>query len=185
MALTWLDWLFIALLVVTTLTGLLRGLIREALGLAVWILALLAARLLAQPVADLMTGFIDNPDGRLVLAFVLVILAVILIGGIVIRLIHAAVEWVGMGWFNRVMGAAFGAAKGAAILVLATILISLTPLAGLEAWQQAELRPVFERLRDLAVSQLETWEGRIPDAAGGFSLPDLGQGQEETGNDMP
>jgi membrane protein required for colicin V production len=183
MALTWLDWLFIALLVVTTLTGFLRGLVREALGLAVWIIALLAARLLAQPVADLMTGIIDNPDGRLVLAFVLVILAVILIGGVVIRLLHAAVEWVGMGWFNRLMGAAFGAAKGAAILVLATIVISLTPLAEFEAWQEAELRPTFERLRDLAVSRLETWEGRIPEATGRFSLPDLGGEEKRTGNE--
>ncbi|MCH4563484.1 CvpA family protein [Halomonas sp. EGI 63088] len=174
MALTWFDWSFLAVLAVTTVTGFLRGLIREALGLAAWIIALLAARLLAEPVADLMTGLIDNPDARLVLAFILVIFGVILLGGIVIRLVHAAVEWVGMGLFNRVMGAAFGTAKGAAILVLGTILITLTPLAQLEAWQEAELRPAFEQLRDWAVSQLEAWEGRIPEtpeSLGEMSLP--------------
>ena len=64
MALTWLDWLFIALLTVTAVTGFLRGLIREALGLAAWVIALLAARVLAQPVADLLAGLIDNADGR-------------------------------------------------------------------------------------------------------------------------
>ncbi|SEK47299.1 CvpA family protein [Halomonas daqiaonensis] len=164
MALTWIDWLFVAVLVVTGLTGFLRGLIREALGLAAWIIALLAARLLAEPVADLLSGVIDNPDGRLVLAFVLVIFAVILLCGLIIRGIHAAVEWVGMGLLNRVTGAAFGMAKGAAILVLATILISLTPLTQLQAWQEAELRPSFEQLRDWAVSRLEAWEGRLPEA---------------------
>lgn len=164
MALTWIDWLFVAVLVVTGLTGFLRGLIREALGLAAWIIALLAARLLAEPVADLLSGVIDNPDGRLVLAFVLVIFAVILLCGIVIRMVHAAVEWVGMGLLNRVTGAAFGMAKGAAILVLATILLSLTPLVQMQAWQEAELRPTFERLRDWAVSHLEGWEGRLPEA---------------------
>lgn len=174
MAMTWVDWIFLAVLAVTTLTGFLRGLIREALGLAAWIIALLAARLLAEPVADLMTGLIDNPDARLVLAFILVIFAVVLLCGIVIRMVHAAIEWVGMGLFNRVMGAAFGTAKGAAILVLGTILITLTPLAQLEAWQDAELRPTFEQLRDWAVSQLEAWEGRIPEAPeslGEISLP--------------
>ncbi|WP_280548138.1 MULTISPECIES: CvpA family protein [unclassified Halomonas] len=163
MALTWIDWLFVAVLVVTGLTGFLRGLIREALGLAAWIIALLAARLLAEPVADLFSEVIDNPDGRLVLAFVLVIFAVILLSGIIIRLVHAAVEWVGMGFLNRVTGAAFGMAKGAAILVLATILLSLTPLVQLQAWQEAELRPSFEQLRDWAVSHLEGWEGRLPE----------------------
>ncbi|PMR68206.1 CvpA family protein [Halomonas heilongjiangensis] len=163
MALTWIDWIFLAVLAVTTLTGFLRGLIREALGLAAWIIALFAARLLAVPVADLLAGLIDNPDARLVLAFILVIFAVVLVCGIVIRMVHAAIEWVGMGLFNRVMGAAFGTAKGAAILVLGTILITLTPLAQLEAWQDAELRPSFEQLRDWAVSQLEAWEGSIPE----------------------
>ena len=174
MALTWIDWLFVAVLVVTGLTGFLRGLIREALGLAAWIIALLAARLLAEPVADLLSGVIDNADGRLVLAFVLVIFAVILLCGIVIRVVHAAVEWVGMGLLNRVTGAAFGMAKGAAILVLATILINLTPLAQLQAWQDAELRPAFEQLRDWAMRQLEGWEGRLPetpDALRELSLP--------------
>lgn len=174
MALTWIDWLFVAVLVVTGLTGFLRGLIREALGLAAWIIALMAARLLAEPVADLLSGVIDNPDGRLVLAFVLVIFAVILLCGIVIRLVHTAVEWVGMGFLNRVTGAAFGMAKGAAILVLATILLTLTPLVQMQAWQEAELRPTFEQLRDWAVSQLEGWEGRLPEAPASlreFSLP--------------
>ncbi len=171
MALTWIDWLFVAVLMVTGLTGLLRGLIREALGLAAWIIALLVARLLAEPVADLFAGLIDNPDGRLVLAFVLVIFAVILICGIVIRMLHAAVEWVGMGLLNRVTGAAFGMAKGAAVLVLVTILINLTPLANLQAWQDAELRPTFEQLRDWALSHLEGWEGRLPEAP--ESLRDL------------
>lgn len=177
MALTWLDWLFIGLLTVTSITGFMRGLIREALGLAAWIVALLAARVLAEPVADLLDGVIDNPDGRLVLAFVLVIFAVILLCGAVIRLMHAAVVWVGMGLFNRVMGAAFGTAKGAAILVLATIVIGLTPLARLEAWQEAQLRPTFEQLRDWAVSQFEAWEGRLPEAPDSLreiSLPGRG-----------
>ncbi|MGJ7461929.1 CvpA family protein [Halomonas sp. MA07-2] len=177
MALTWLDWIFVALLTVTAITGFMRGLVREALGLAAWVIALMAARLLAQPVADLLAGVIDNPDGRLVLAFVLVIFGVVLLCGIIIRLVHSAVEWVGMGLFNRIMGAAFGAAKGAAILVLATIVIGLTPLAQLEAWRDAQLRPHFEQLRDWAVSQFEAWEGRMPEVPGSLaeiSLPGRG-----------
>ncbi|MDX5434008.1 MAG: CvpA family protein [Halomonas sp.] len=187
MTLTWIDWGFLAVLAVSTLAGFMRGLIREGLGLAAWIIALLAARLLAEPVAELLSGLIDNPDGRLVLAFVLVILGVVLLCGIVIRMVHAAVEWVGMGFFNRVAGACFGVARGAAILVVATILVSLTPLAQLQAWQNAELRPTFEQLRDWAVSQLETWEGRMPEATEGWrniSLPERRDGQPpEPAND--
>ncbi|MDR5867004.1 CvpA family protein [Halomonas koreensis] len=160
--LTWLDWAFVAVLAVTGIAGLVRGLVREALGLAVWVAALLAARWLAAPLADRLDGLIDSPDGRLVLAFVLVVLGVILAGGVIIRVIHAAVEWVGMGLFNRVAGAAFGLAKGGAILVVATLVIGLTPLEQLQAWQRAALRPACVQLKDWAIGRLAAWEGQLP-----------------------
>ncbi|MDN3523791.1 CvpA family protein [Halomonas sabkhae] len=162
MTLTWIDWLCIAVLALTAITGLFRGLVREALGLASWVVALLAARWLSQPVAERLASLIESPDGRLVLAFVLVVFVVILACGLVIRVMHAAVEWVGMGLFNRLAGAAFGAAKGGAVLVLATVLIGLTPLSQLNAWQDAELRPRLEQLRGWAVGYLMEWGERLP-----------------------
>ncbi|NYS61269.1 CvpA family protein [Vreelandella salicampi] len=182
MALTWIDALFLAVLALSMLAGFVRGLVREALGLAAWVVALLVARVLAEPVAELMTSFIESFDARLVLAFVLVIFAVILLCGIVIRGVHAAVVWVGMGFLNRLAGAAFGAARGVAILLVATILITLTPLMELQAWQQASLRPSFEQLRDWAVSRLDQWEGDLPQAPDSLSeipLPDFRSRDEE------
>ena len=158
MALTWIDAVFLAVLALSMLAGFVRGFVREALGLAAWVVALMVARVLAEPVADLMSGFIESFDARLVLAFVLVIFAVILLCGIVIRLVHAAVEWVGMG------------------LLVATVLITFTPLAELQAWQQAELRPTFMQLRDWAVSQLNQWDRQLPEAPSSLrniSLPEL------------
>ncbi|NYT74688.1 CvpA family protein [Halomonas sp. QX-2] len=176
MALTWIDAVFLAVLALSMLAGFVRGFVREALGLAAWVVALMVARVLAEPVAELMSGFIDSFDARLVLAFILVIFAVILLCGIVIRLVHAAIEWVGMGLLNRVAGAAFGVARGAVILLIATVLITLTPLAELQAWQQAELRSTFIQLRDWAVSQLDQWDRELPEAPSSLrdiSLPEL------------
>lgn len=158
MTLTWLDWAFLAVLAISMLAGLMRGLVREALGLGAWIVALLASRLFAQPVADMLAGVIDHPDIRLVVAFILVIFVVVMLCGFVIRLLHAAVEWVGMGFFNRLAGAGFGILRGGAILVLATVVITFTPLVQLQAWQQAELRPAFEDLRVWVVSRIADWE---------------------------
>ena len=81
-----------------------------------------------------------------------------------------------MGLLNRVAGAAFGIARGAVILLIATVLITLTPLAELQAWQQAELRPTFIQLRDWAVSQLDQWDRELPEAPSSLrdiSLPEL------------
>lgn len=164
MALTWIDTLFLAVLALSMLAGFVRGLVREALGLAAWVVALMVARVLAEPVAELLEDWISSFDARLVLAFALVIFAVILICGIVIRALHAAIVWVGMGFLNRLAGAAFGVARGMAILLVATVLLTLTPLEELDAWQDATLRPTFEQLRGWALSQLDQWEHDFPPA---------------------
>ncbi|MCK0714099.1 CvpA family protein [Chromohalobacter sarecensis] len=158
MTLTWLDWAFLAVLTVSMLAGFMRGLVREALGLAAWVAALLGARMFAPAVAEMMSPYIDHPEIRLVLGFVLVIFVIVMLCGFLIRMINAAIEWVGMGFFNRVAGATFGAARGALILVLATVILTLTPLSGIAAWQNAQLRPAFEQLRDWSVDRLEAWE---------------------------
>lgn len=158
MTLTWLDWAFLAVLTVSMLAGFMRGLVREALGLAAWVVALLGARMFAPAVAEMMAPYIDHPEIRLVLGFVLVIFVIVMLCGFLIRMINAAIEWVGMGFFNRVAGATFGAARGALILVLATVILTLTPLSGIAAWQNAQLRPAFEQLRDWSVDRLEAWE---------------------------
>ncbi|WP_227368715.1 CvpA family protein [Halomonas sp. M20] len=164
MTLTWLDWVFLAILTVSMLAGFTRGLVREALGLGSWILALIASRMFAQPVADRLTGVIDHPDVRLIAAFVLIILLVVVVCGIIIRLVQAAVEWVGLGFFNRLAGAGFGTLRGGAILVVATVVITLTPLVQLQAWQQAELRPAFEGLRDWTMARIPDWKQYVPQA---------------------
>lgn len=158
MTLTWLDYAFLLVLTISMLAGFMRGLVREALGLGAWIVALLAARIFAKPIADLLEPYISHPDARLVLGFVLIIFVVVMICGFIIRLLNAAIEWVGMGFFNRVAGAIFGLARGGAILVIVTVVIGLTPLAQLQAWQQAQLRPSFESLRTWAVVQLQSWD---------------------------
>ncbi|MBY5968970.1 MULTISPECIES: CvpA family protein [Halomonas] len=160
---TWVDWVFVAALALAVGAGFVRGLVREALGLASWIVALLAARMFSEPVADLLGNWIESPDGRLIVAFVLIIIVTILVGGILIRMVQAAVEWVGAGFLNRLTGAVFGGVKATAVLTLVTLLIGFTPLDQLKAWQDASVRPHFEQLRDWGLGQLSDFDGRLPD----------------------
>lgn len=156
---TWVDWVFVAILALAVAAGFVRGLVREALGLATWIVALLAARIFSEPVADFLADWIDNADGRLIVAFVAIIIATILVGGILIRMIQAAIEWAGAGFLNRMTGAMFGGAKAVAALTLVTLLIGFTPLVQLTAWQDAAVRPWFEQSRDWALGHLDSFEG--------------------------
>ncbi|WP_027349043.1 CvpA family protein [Halotalea alkalilenta] len=160
MSLTWLDWVFIAILALCVLLGAMRGLIREGLGLVVWVVALLTARAFCIQVGELFVDYIDNPSVRVVVGFVLVTFVVVILGGLCIRLLNAMVEWVGMGSFNRLLGALFGAAKGSAVLALIGVVIPLTPFAQMEAWQGSQLRPMVASLQQVIVDQYQRLQER-------------------------
>lgn len=173
MMFTWLDWLFIALLTLTALSGLMRGLVREVLGLASWLVAIFAARLLAPAVAEHLSGLIESPDGRMVLAFVLVVAGVIIGFSIIIRLFRALIGWAGLGIIDRLGGATFGLIKGGAILVVVTLLVGLTPLEEMQAWQKSTLRPQLVSLSEWAVTQASDWKENLSEVPS--SLEDLKQ----------
>ncbi|MFC0269226.1 CvpA family protein [Kushneria aurantia] len=155
MSWTWIDWAFAILLGFSILTGLARGFIREGLGLAAWIVALLAARALAEPAGDLFEHYIGSAQIRLVAGFALVVIAVLIAARLVIRVVHAMIEWAGMGFFNRLLGALFGALRGALVLILLVAVVGLTPLRQSPAWQQSQLIPRVEQGRDLLIARYQ------------------------------
>lgn len=155
MILTWLDWGFIAILAVCVLMGMVRGLIREGLGLVVWIVALLTARAFCVQVGELFSAYIENPVLRMVVGFVLVAFAIVVVGGACIRALNAMVDWAGMGSFNRLLGGVFGAAKGCVILGVIGIILPQTPFDQLPEWQNSILRPKVTTLQGILYEQYE------------------------------
>lgn len=155
MSWTWIDWAFVIILGFSVLSGFARGFIREGLGLAAWIAALIAARTLAAPAAGLFADYIDSQQIRLVIGFVLVVFVTLLLANIVIRLLHAMIEWVGMGFFNRLLGAGFGLLRGGLVLIMIVAVVGLTPLSQSDDWQQSVFLPMVEQGRDLAIRQYQ------------------------------
>lgn len=155
MSWTWIDWAFVIILGFSVLSGFARGFIREGLGLAAWIAALIAARTLVAPAAGLFADYIDSQQIRLVIGFVLVVFVTLLLANIVIRLLHAMIEWVGMGFFNRLLGAGFGLLRGGLVLIMIVAVVGLTPLSQSDDWQQSVFLPMVEQGRDLAIRQYQ------------------------------
>ncbi|MFC0338942.1 membrane protein required for colicin V production [Kushneria avicenniae] len=155
MSWTWIDWAFVIILGFSVLSGFARGFIREGLGLAAWIAALIAARTLAAPAAGLFADYIDSQQIRLVIGFMLVVFVTLLLANIVIRLLHAMIEWVGMGFFNRLLGAGFGLLRGGLVLIMIVAVLGLTPLSQSDDWQQSVFLPWIEQGRDLAIRQYQ------------------------------
>jgi len=67
---TWLDYAVLGVVGLSVLWGVWRGLVRELISLAGWVIAFLAANLFAGPLAERLPQAIPSPELRLLAAFI-------------------------------------------------------------------------------------------------------------------
>ncbi len=150
---TWVDYAAFTVLGVSFALGLWRGFVREIFSLAGWVAAVAAAILWSSSAAAAIPASIGSPAARTVGAFVLIFLLVLLAsafaGMLLARLLRAA----GLGVADRLLGAGFGIARGALILVAAALVAGLTPLARSAEWRHAAISEPLET----AVIALKPW----------------------------
>ena len=159
----WIDISLIALLGVSMLVGLLRGVVFELLSLAGWFAAYFAARWLT-PLAQPHIPFGDAGSSlNYGVAFAAVFIAALIIWSIAARLLRALVRATPLSPVDRVLGGMFGLLRGVAVALAVAFAIGASPLATSAPWQQSrgvvwlnamlqELRPLF-RLDKNEVSQ--------------------------------
>lgn len=130
-----LDWIFGVVLLVSVLLGAWRGLVFEVLSLLSWLVALVAARFFALDMA-LLLPMQGSSDGlRYAVGFVLVFVAVLLVGSLIAVVSKKLMATVGLRPVDRVLGAVFGSLRGGLLLLLVTAVVSATPLKSTTAWQ--------------------------------------------------
>jgi len=122
-----LDWFFAVILLVSLALGAWRGLVYEVLSAVNWIAAFILAQWLALDVAQ-----------HLPLAgFALVFVMAVFVGSLLARLAQKLFAAVGLQPADRALGAAFGLLRGVAVLLVATVVIGMTPLKSSEWWTQS------------------------------------------------
>jgi membrane protein required for colicin V production len=130
---TWLDYFVIAALVISIAWGAWRGLVHEVLSLAGWIMAFLAANLLASPLSE---SFPANmrPEFRVVGAFLLVFVGTLVLTALLTALVTRYVRVSVLQGLDRWLGALFGLLRGLVIVVAFAVIAGLTPLPRVPDW---------------------------------------------------
>ncbi|MEE4295746.1 MAG: CvpA family protein [Wenzhouxiangella sp.] len=157
------DIIILAICGISMLVSLFRGFVKEAFSLVVWFLAVYAGLLAAEPFSERLTPWVEVPSVRVIIAFVGVFVTVLVVGGLVNYLLGKLVASTGLSGTDRLVGALFGALRGAAIVLVAVIIARFTPFPEDPWWQKSRLLPEFERLAVLAVQYFpETVQEHIP-----------------------
>jgi membrane protein required for colicin V production len=146
--LTGADVLILVLLLGSTLIGLLRGFVREAVSLVFWIVAIWAAWKFGPLVEPHLGGLLADPKvapwvGRLV-----VLVLVLLLGWMVSMLLGFFTRSMGLGPLDRVIGLLFGIVRGMVLVGLMIIGAELLHLNHEEWWNRSKLIPYGETAGD-------------------------------------
>lgn len=139
------DYAFLSVLGLSAVFGLWRGLVGEILGLAAWVLALAAALRYIDVAVSNLASIVDNPRLRVVVAFLLILFAVLLLVSLVKVLLRRLLRAVGLGATDRLLGAVFGLVRG---LVISFVLVWIGGVVGMSRepwWHQSLFAPQLEK----------------------------------------
>ena len=150
---TWLDYAVLGVLALSVAWGLWRGLVREVISLAGWVIAFLAANLFAEPLADALPRSIPQPELRIIVAFLAIFLVTLTLATLAAMALSRALKAAGLGGLDRTLGGLFGIARAALIVLAFALVAGLTSLPRQSAWKQSWWGPVLGN----TMVQLKPW----------------------------
>lgn len=124
---TWIDIALIAIILWSVATGLRAGLARVVVGFVATIAAFLAGFWCYRLVAVKLAPWIPNTTVANFAGFFIIFCGILILGALISAALSKVFEWIGLSWFNRLLGGAAGFFRG--VLVIAAIVDVLIAFA--------------------------------------------------------
>ena len=142
----WVDYAIVAVVCISALISLFRGFVREAISLLGWIVAFWVALTFMDLAAAPLAPYVEAPTLRLAAGFGILFLVVLLTTAVVNYLAGLLVDRSGLTGTDRVLGMAFGAARGALVVAGLVLLAGVTAMPQDPWWRESALIKHFEAL---------------------------------------
>lgn len=150
-----LDWLIIAVVVLSSLLSLKRGFVKEVLSLVTWVVAFIVAVKFTDPLQTLLLEQVQNDQIRYIVAFISLFIASLIVGALVSFVLGSLIQVTGLSSTDRVLGMLFGFTRGGLIVIAFVSLLSLSPaVEKMEFWQSSQLVPQLVIMKDWAREML-------------------------------
>ena len=132
-----LDWVVLAVLALSVLLGLWRGLVYEVLSVLNWLAAFLLAQWLAADAARYMPLSRAGESIQYAAGFVVVFIAALIAGSLVAWLTKKLVQAVGLAPVDRALGGAFGLVRGTVAVLALAVVVHLTGMKNSAWWVES------------------------------------------------
>ena len=124
----WLDVLLVALFALSVLLSFRRGFSREAVGLGAALAALFLGIWFYGLAGEWLLPYVSSKGVANFCGFLIVFAGVLLAGALVSRLLSRLIKFAGLSWFDRLLGAGFGALRGVVLSTAVVVaMVAFTP----------------------------------------------------------
>ncbi len=138
------DYVIIAAILISALVGAARGLLREGIALAAWIVALILAWHFSDLIEPHLGGVLSEAAVKSWVARLIILMAALLVGALIGAVASQFVRLSIFSGMDRLGGFAFGALRGLLLFGLFVMLGQLLRLDKDHWWRESHLIPVGE-----------------------------------------
>ncbi|HEV7609921.1 MAG TPA: CvpA family protein [Steroidobacteraceae bacterium] len=159
------DYIIIAILIISAVMGLVRGLLREAIAVITWFLAIILAWSFGSTLEPMLGGILVGSPMRIWAARAIIFVFVLLLGGAVSVILGHFVRVSMFAGMDKFLGFVFGIIRGVVIVGAFTIAIQALRMDEDARWKNSRLMPyaigVADALRGIVGEKLERIEMKM------------------------
>jgi membrane protein required for colicin V production len=150
LVLNWLDISLVLVIIWSAFSGLRTGLARVVIGLVATAIGLVAGFWCYRLVAAKLLPWVKTETLANILGFLLILSGALILGTLISSLLSRVFKWIGLSWFNHLLGAVAGVLRGALIIsALLDFFVAFSPSPTPSVLERSQVLPY--------VSQLSGW----------------------------
>jgi len=137
------------IIAISGLISLVRGFVKEAMSLVIWLLAYVVAMTFSEQLSALLINMIELASLRQLAAWGGLFVGTLLLGAIINYLLGKLVSSTGLGGTDRTLGLVFGVFRGLLIVLAIVVMLPLAiPVDQDLWWQESTLIPIFQSFEE-------------------------------------
>jgi membrane protein required for colicin V production len=156
MTLSWVDITIAGVVMLSMITGLFRGFVKEVIALCVWVFAFWFAFHYGSMLDPWVAPHVKDNTVRIIIEFIIILLLSLIFGGIINALIGLIMRRSGLSGTDRLLGMGFGFARG--VFIVAVIILGIH-MTGMDVKEFSKESQLYSKLDPL----VDWLKGYVPD----------------------